>query len=193
MLKRELPVYISFLILLGFTFYYIFSGNYEFLVYVISIALLIILIAKTDKIFKYPIIAMWGFLIWFVMHMLGGSLYLNGVRLYDTILFPLLGEPYNIFRYDQFLHIFCYIVLTLFIYSLVIKISDKKANKLVIGLIVFLAGLGLGAINEIIEFSTVALFDAQGVGGYFNNALDLVFNAIGCLIALLIGNRIIKK
>ncbi len=44
--------------------------------------------------------------------------------------------------------------------------------------------MGFGAFNEIIELLAVLLFDAtQQVGGYLNNALDLVFNLIGSIIA----------
>ena len=54
-------------------------------------------------------------------------------------------------------------------------------------MIAALASLGLSAINEIIEFSTVAFFNADGVGGYHNNALDLVFNLMGILLAIAIA------
>ena len=88
-------------------------------------------------------------------------------------------------RYDQLMHIISYFVLTLFIYSVVLSLSNKKANKFALGLIVVLAGVGLGAINEIIEFGTVVFFNTTVVGDYYNNALDLVFNALGALIAIL--------
>jgi hypothetical protein len=73
------------------------------------------------------------------------------------------------------------------VYSVVLYISDKKANLLLIGIITVLAGASIGAINEIVEFSTVVLFDAgEAVGGYYNNAIDLIFNFIGAIIAALV-------
>ena len=44
--------------------------------------------------------------------------------------------------------------------------------------------MGLGAINEIIEFSAVLLLPDTNVGG-FNTALDLVVNALGASAAML--------
>ena len=49
-----------------------------------------------------------------------------------------------------------------------------------------LASMGLGAVNEIIEFSAVVAVLDTGVGGYTNTALDLCFNGAGAVIAMLI-------
>ncbi len=103
------------------------------------------------------------------------------------MLIDVLGEPYNIFKYDQAIHLFCYFVMTIFIYSIVLYISRDKASKVVVTLITALASLGLSAINEIIEFSTVAFFASDGVGSYHNNALDLVFNFTGIVLAIAIA------
>lgn len=187
--KRMKPIWISLFLLLIFTIYYLFSNNFEFLTYVLALGIVLFIIFKTDKIFKYLPIARWGFTIWMFLHLAGGSFNINGTRLYDIVLIKLIGEPFNILRYDQIVHTFCYFILTLFIYSVVISVSNKKiANKTML-LIVFLAGIGIGAINEIIEFLTVALFNAKGVGDYFNNSLDLIFNSIGAILAVLYSRK----
>ena len=49
-----------------------------------------------------------------------------------------------------------------------------------------LAAMGLGAVNEIIEFLAVLSVPETNVGGYVNTALDLVFNAGGAVSAMLI-------
>ena len=46
-----------------------------------------------------------------------------------------------------------------------------------------LAGMGFGAINEIVEFMAVLAVPDNGVGGYYNTAIDLVSNAIGATLA----------
>ena len=56
--------------------------------------------------------------------------------------------------------------------------------KLGVYLIAILGGIGLGAINEIFEFIATILFPDNGVGGYVNNSLDLIFNAIGAIIVM---------
>jgi len=47
-----------------------------------------------------------------------------------------------------------------------------------------LGGLGLGALNEVIEFMAVLLVPATNVGGYVNTGWDLVSNTAGAAIAL---------
>jgi hypothetical protein len=49
-----------------------------------------------------------------------------------------------------------------------------------------LAAMGLGAVNEIIEFIAVLSVPDTNVGGYLNTALDLVFNAAGAIIAMVL-------
>jgi hypothetical protein len=46
--------------------------------------------------------------------------------------------------------------------------------------------MGLGAVNEIIEFIAVLSVPDTNVGGYYNTALDLVFNGAGAVIAMVI-------
>jgi hypothetical protein len=46
--------------------------------------------------------------------------------------------------------------------------------------------MGLGALNEIIEFSAVMLVPNTNVGGYYNTALDLAFNGLGAVTATVI-------
>jgi putative membrane protein len=52
--------------------------------------------------------------------------------------------------------------------------------------------MGLGALNEIVEFAAVVASPSTGVGGYYNTALDLVFNGLGATLAV-IGAALIGK
>ena len=186
--KRLFPIYLSAIILGVFTIYFLLRGNLEFLVYAATLFPLMWIIAKTDKFFDYSKLAKWGFAVWMMSHMAGGSLYFGGTRLYDIVFPQLIGAPYHILKYDQTIHVLCYFVITLFIYSIVIRMSSKpktKRDKFLIFFITFLSSAGIGALNEIIEFGTVVFFGSTGVGDYYNNALDLVFNVLGAIIALL--------
>jgi hypothetical protein len=49
--------------------------------------------------------------------------------------------------------------------------------------------MGLGAVNEIIEFVAVLSVPDTNVGGYLNTALDLIFNALGAIVAMLLVAR----
>jgi hypothetical protein len=50
--------------------------------------------------------------------------------------------------------------------------------------IVFCAGMGLGALNEVVEFVAVLTMPKTNVGGYVNTGWDLVANAVGALVAV---------
>ena len=182
--KRNIPIYVSAIILALCTIYFLFKGNFEFLVYAFTLFPLMWVIAKTDKMFNYPALAKWGFMVWMITHMAGGSLFFNGVRLYDTILFSWIGEPYNILRYDQLIHAFCYFVMALFVYAIVATMSKPKTSRVTMIVMTFLGAMGISALNEVVEFIAVAFFHSTGVGNYYNNALDLVFNGAGIVAAL---------
>jgi hypothetical protein len=51
-----------------------------------------------------------------------------------------------------------------------------------LGLLVALMGMGVGALNEVVEFMASHAF-AANVGGYQNTGWDLVANLVGCSIA----------
>ena len=123
---------LNIVLLTAFTIYYLTQRNAEFLVYAVTLSAVIYLIEKTDHAFNYGLPAKIGFSTWLFLHLGGGAFHINGQRWYDTILIDIVGEPYNILRYDQALHTFCYFVITLFIYAVVRHISKEKANRIVI-------------------------------------------------------------
>jgi hypothetical protein len=48
------------------------------------------------------------------------------------------------------------------------------------------AGMGFGALNEVIEFIAVLTLPNTNVGGYENTGWDLVANLVGTIIAALV-------
>jgi hypothetical protein len=42
--------------------------------------------------------------------------------------------------------------------------------------------MGLGALNEVVEFIAVLTLPETNVGGYINTGWDLVYNAIGATV-----------
>ncbi len=46
------------------------------------------------------------------------------------------------------------------------------------------AGLGFGALNEVIEFAATLLVPETNVGGYLNTGWDLVANLFGATVAV---------
>lgn len=191
--KRLSGLYFSCLVLFVFTMIFLFNGNYEFLTYTFTIGILIYVLIKMDKKFYFSQIAKWGFSVWLLLHFLGGSIRIESVKLYDSILIDIVGDPLYIFRYDQFMHFFCYLVFAFFIYSIITPYLKNKVNKWTLFLIAVLVGEGVGGINEVIELSTVVFLHSTGVGNYFNNALDLVFNLIGAMVGTWIAIKTDRK
>jgi putative membrane protein len=176
------PIFFVLLIaLIYFTYHYLGRLNYEFTMYLGVIVIFFILILATNKKVNYSNTVLWGLVVWALLHLSGGAFFPNGTLLYSTILIP-ISDAYNIFRYDQFVHIVGFAVATLLAYDL-IKPHLNKTSSTSIGIVVVMAGLGFGAINEIIEFTATVLLPQTGVGGYINTSLDLVADLIGAVLA----------
>ena len=159
--------------------------NYEFLLYAVTVTILIALLYKTDRYFGFERVGLWLFNIWLILHILGGLASYRGLRFYDLILIDLVGEPYQVLKYDQFVHFYCYLVIAMLMWSVVGKIARADANATVVIVLTVLAASSLGAVNEVIEFLAVVLLDSDGVGGYTNTAIDLVANLFGAIVGAL--------
>lgn len=185
--KGQLPILlVNVIALVGFSALYISRQNYEFLIYVGVIVFFLGLILFTNDKVNLPNSVLWGLTAWALLHMSGGGLYLGGTKLYELILIPIVGDPYWIFKYDQFVHIIGFGTATLAMYFLV-KPSLKAGRRkwISLSIVVVMAGLGVGALNEIIEFFATVIAPETGVGGYINTSLDLVADLIGGLGAML--------
>ena len=174
--------------ILTFSAFFITRANYEFLLYIGVLIFFIILILITREKVRYSNGLLWGLSIWALAHMAGGGIILNNKLLYSTMLLPIIGEPYYILKYDQLVHAFGFGITTLLMWTLLKPLLKNPArnNKVAISILLVMAATGAGALNEVIEFIATVISPESGVGGYINNALDLVFNLIGALIALLI-------
>lgn len=176
------PIMAAIAITVVFLALALLQGNLEFLFYVAALAVITALLHFTDARFNYRNIALWGFALWALLHLLGGMVQVNGENLYGLVLIDLVGDPYGILRYDQVVHTFCYVVAALIFGSLVENLSAGRAGRGLAILVTVLAATGVGALNEIIEFTAFVVVADTGVGGYVNNAIDLVANLIGALI-----------
>lgn len=182
------PILASIILLVVFLVIAIYQKNTEFMIYAGVLIPVIVLLHRTDRLFAYAEIALWGFVLWILLHVIGGLVSFQGVRMYDFMLLELIGEPYSVLRYDQFVHVYCYVVISMLLYSVVGSIVTENASKVTIAVVTILAASGVGALNEIIEFVPVVAFDSDGPGGYTNTAIDIVANFIGaCLGTFLFG------
>ena len=170
-----------------FAIYYLSIKNYEFLWYVGILVFFLILILSTLRRTNFDRVILWGLSLWGLMHMAGGGVRVGEKVLYAWPVLQLFGEGESlILKFDQVVHFFGFGVATLVFYHLLRGYLDRSGgviNWTVLYPLIVLGGMGIGALNEIIEFIAVVIFGQTGVGGYWNTALDLVFNMLGAIAA----------
>lgn len=169
----------------GFTVFFLVVGNYEFIVYVLTMAALIVLIGLSLRKAEYPAAMLWALTIWGLAHMAGGGVPVSGSVLYNLRLLPIIdtGEVF-ILKYDQLVHAYGFGVSAWLLRHLLLRHFPDTRGTFTAYVYPALAAMGLGATNEIIEFSAVLAVPDTNVGGYYNTALDLVFNAAGAVVAM---------
>jgi len=185
--KEQIPLLIiNSLGIIVFAFVFLNRQNYEFIIYLAVIVFFLLLILFTNRKINYPMSLLWGLTLWAFMHMAGGGIYISGHKIYEIMILKLIGEPYNIFRYDQLVHIIGFGVSTLLMYHLLRPLLKPDLKRwTALSIVVVMAGLGVGALNEIIEFIATVIVPETGVGGYINTSLDLVSDMIGAIIAII--------
>lgn len=171
----------------GFTTWFFSIGNFEFIVYVATMLGLIALVGLSLEKASYPAPMLWALSVWGLLHMAGGGVPVDGSVLYNLVLVPLVqtGEM-SILKFDQALHAYGFGVTAWVLHHLVTRHFPATKGTATALVYPALAAMGLGAVNEMIEFSAVLLVPDTNVGGYVNTALDLCFNALGAVAAVLI-------
>ncbi len=183
--EDQKKVFWAFVIMLPlFIIAFIIQKNYEFIGYVVVVLILFAVLLYSNKHVMYPTYVIWGLFVWAFLHMLGGVEFAPDRVIYTLKLLPIVDEPYNILKYDQVVHAYGFFVGALVMYYVLEKYLKRPFNWLGVGVVVAMAGLGLGALNEIIEFLMTVTLPNTNVGGYENTALDLVSNFIGAVLAI---------
>jgi hypothetical protein len=175
----------TFAYVLIFTVWFFSIGNYEFILYVLTMAGLIWLVATSLRKAEYPPAMLWALSVWGLAHMAGGGLPVGGSVLYNLELLPLVrNENFIILKYDQLVHAYGFGVTAWVLHHLLTRHFPETRGTATALVFPALASMGLGATNEIIEFAAVLAVPDTNVGGYYNTALDLCFNALGAVVAM---------
>jgi len=183
--KGQLPVFIAVAVSVVFyTILFLKRKNYEFMIYIAVIIFFIFLIALANKKINLPNYVLWWLAAWAILHMSGGGLYIGGKKLYELMILNIVGKPYSIFRFDQFVHIVGFFAATLAFYCILKPRLKDTSRWTALSVILVMAGLGAGALNEIVEFTATVLVPETGVGGYENTSLDLVADFIGAILGM---------
>lgn len=193
---RNKPIDKSLIPVLSFTLFYVAVAtawtllykNYEFGVYIAEILLLILLIKYIYLKTNLPLSLLWCLSLWGFTHMAGGLVPvpetwpINGE---NRVLYSLWLLPGKL-KYDQVIHAYGFGITTWACWQ-GMKSFFKEVNPTIGKLTVAAAaGMGFGALNEIIEFIVTLLVPKTNVGGYVNTGWDLVANLAGALIAVVL-------
>ena len=169
----------------------VLQKNWEFISFYIPFFLLFIgIVTIIQRRVGFPRGLQWGLALWGAMHLAGGMVQLPDGWPYEgtekVLYFWWLIDDY--LKYDHVVHGFGFGVATWLCWeALRANIFHRFGRKLYpsVGTIAvaILGGMGLGAVNEIIEFLAVLNLEQTNVGGYHNTGWDLVANLVGCVIA----------
>lgn len=175
------------LYMLGFGVFYLQKLNFEFLAYYLVLVLCFALVFKTLSRSQFPLYILWGLSIWGLLHMAGGGVRVGDGVLYGLKIFPfVVGQgDFYILKMDQVIHAFGFGVAALVAHFLLARHAFRAdASRLWLGVAAVLIAIGLGSLNEVIEFIVSLTVKYNGVGDLFNMGLDLIFNLAGAILAV---------
>lgn len=175
------------------------GGNREFVFYIGVMAVLIAVVLVVHRRVNLLMPTLWCLSVWGLLHMAGGLVTVPAV-------WPTAGESavlYNLWlvpgllKFDQAVHAFGFGVATWVCWQgmrAALPAVGGECLRATPGLLFLAAaaGMGLGALNEVVEFVAVLLIPDTNVGGYMNTGWDLVANLAGCTVAVIliyIGDR----
>ncbi len=170
--------------------------NFEFVFYLATMLLMIATVYLVHQRIGISNGILWGLSLWGLLHMIGGLMPIPddwsqntdpgiGGVVYNWWLIP------EHLKYDQIIHAYGFAITTWLCWQgLSTSAYTRKGEPLrpTLGLMTICtaAGMGFGALNEIIEFIATLTLPQTNVGGYINTGWDLVYNMIGSIIAAII-------
>ncbi|MCC6675739.1 MAG: DUF2238 domain-containing protein [Phycisphaerales bacterium] len=184
---RPLVAAFTVLYMLVFGGWAVATGNHEFLFYAAIMLGLIGMVLLLDRQVTFSPLVLWGLATWGLLHMAGGT-----VPIPQSVtepgglpkLYSLRVVPWFI-KYDQFVHAFGFGVATLAAWEgLRAATGYRRGPGFGLAILLVCIGMGLGALNEVVEFTATRIMPETNVGGYVNTGWDLVSNLTGCVLAV---------
>ena len=179
----------------AFSAFYLIAGgiyfmrdlNLEFIIYVAVIVAIFGGVFATLKYTQFPVWMLWLLSIWGLMHVAGGSVPTVDGVLFAYKIYPFLdnGGDFYILKYDQVVHGYLYGLVALMAYHTLRVPLRVVGHTFLVALAATMISLGISGLNEIMEFLIAVNLASNGVGGYENSMLDLIFNFSGAVIAIL--------
>lgn len=168
------------------------QGNAEFLAYAGSMVVFIVLVLILNTRARLTHATLWMLSIWGALHMLGGTVPIPAELAESAGNRPVLYgfRPISwLPRYDQATHAFGFFAASIAAWEALRHALGARPG-LGLSITAALIGMGLGAVNEVLEFGVTLVVEEHGVGGYTNTGWDLVSNMTGAIAAaILLLNR----
>ncbi len=164
------------------------TQNWEFVYYILVVVLLAGAALTVHVRVTLPTPLLWALSFWGLLHMLGGLLPIPSgfpVAGDKAVLYSLWIIP-EYLKTDQLIHAYGFGIATWLCYRCLELMIPQESRKIGIFILSALAGMGLGAVNEVVEFIAVLLIPETNVGGYMNTGWDLVANGVGTTIAAIL-------
>ena len=165
-------------------------GNLEFLFYIAVVLVVIGGVWVVDRYAGLNGAVLWCLSVWGLAHMAGGLLVVPEgwpVNAESRVLYSLWILPGRL-KYDHIVHAYGF-GMTTWVCWQGLRAAVRRRGGVVsptFGLMVLsaTAGLGFGALNEVVEFVATLLVPETNVGGYRNTGWDLVANLFGATVAV---------
>ena len=166
------------------------TGNLEFVFYIAVLLALVGVVWTVHRSVGLPEAALWALSLWGLAHMAGGLVPAPEgwpVAPGADVLYGLWLVPGRI-KYDHVVHAYGFGVTT-WICWLGLAATLRRGGAVATPtfgrlFLVWVAGQGFGALNEVVEFAATLLVPETNVGGYRNTGWDLVSNLVGATLAV---------
>ncbi len=165
------------------------GGNLEFLFYIVVMLVLMGTVWIVHRSVTLSSGVLWGLSVWGLAHMAGGLLVVPPdwpVNAQSRVLYSLWLIPGRL-KYDHVVHAYGFGMTTWVCWQGLRAAIRRRGGAAAptFGLMVLAAtaGLGFGALNEVVEFAATLLVPETNVGGYRNTGWDLVANLVGATAA----------
>jgi putative membrane protein len=134
-------------------------------------------VAVAEDRVRFSRVALVGLATWALLHLAGGLIELDDGRiLYNTTFTRWI-------HFDNVVHFIGFGSAGLAATEALVVTTGTRFSRRTTWLITWLAAMGVGAFNEVVEFGASHLLGATNVGGYQNTGRDLVANMLGGAVA----------
>jgi len=165
-------------------------GNVEFVMYIAVMFMLIGFVFWMHLHVTLSSGVLWCLSVWGLVHMGGGLLIVPDgwpVEANSRVLYSLWIIPDRL-KYDHIVHAYGFGVASWVCWQGLSTAIRRRGGEAAptLGLMVLsaTAGMGLGSLNELVEFAATLLIPETNVGGYINTGWDLTANFVGATVSV---------